>query len=273
MTNLLGIIAGNGQLPFRLAEEARKQGKKIMVCALEGETDRGIGGCADEIQWVRVGELGKLTQFFQRFQVTEAVMGGKITKTNLFKGEVRPDFEMIKVVAGLRNHADDALLGGIARYLEEKGIRILDSTTYLTDESLPQEGVLSKRRPSREELEDIDFGWMLAKEIGARDIGQTVVVKKKAVLAVEAIEGTDEAIRRGGVLGHGGVTVVKVAKPGQDMRFDVPTIGLGTLQAMIQAQAKALAFEAGKTILLDRHLFLDTANLNGIAVVAKKDGL
>lgn len=270
MSESIGVIAGSGKLPELLAREARKKGYKIAVCAIRGETDEQVSSWADSVEWTRLGELGRLVQFFKREGVREAVMGGKITKTNLFKGEVRPDLEMIKVLATTHNHSDDSLLGAIAGYLNKQNISLLDSTVFLTDETLPQKGVLSKRKPTQEEAEDIEFGWRLAKEIGALDIGQTVVVKKKAILAVEAIEGTDEAILRGGALGRGGATVVKVAKPNQDMRFDVPAIGLGTLDALVRSKARALAFEAGKTIFLDREKFLDGADREGITVVAKE---
>ena len=177
---------------------------------------------------------------------------------------------MIKALAKVKNHSDNSLLSAIAHHLNSKGIKLLSSTSFLTDESLPKKGILSKRKPSKDELADIEFGWKLAKEMGRLDIGQTVVVKNQAILAIEAIEGTDEAILRGGRLGSGEVTVVKVAKPNQDMRFDVPTIGLKTLDALIQAKVRALAFEAGKTILLDRKQFMDRANEHKITVVGKE---
>ena len=270
MNESIGVIAGSGKLPELMAREARKKGYKIAVCAIKGETDEQVSSWADSVEWTRLGELGRLVRFFKREGVKEAVMGGKITKTNLFKGEVKPDLEMIKVLATAKNHSDDSLLGAIANYLNKQDISILDSTVFLTDETLPQRGVLSKRKPTQEEADDIEFGWHLAKQAGGLDIGQTVVVKKKAILAVEAIEGTDEAILRGGALGRGGAVVVKVAKPDQDMRFDVPAIGLGTLEALVRSQARVLAFEAGKTIFLDRKEFLEGANRNGIAIVAKE---
>ncbi len=270
MNESIGVIAGSGKLPELMAREARKKGYKIAACAIKGETDEGVDGWADRVEWIRLGELGRLIRFFKREGVREAVMGGKITKTDLFKGEVRPDLEMVKLLATAGNHSDDSLLGAIADYLDKQSISVLDSTVFLSEETLPQKGVLSKRKPTREEMEDVEFGWRLAKEIAGLDIGQTVVVKKKAILAVEAIEGTDEAILRGGALGRGKATVVKVAKPRQDMRFDVPAIGLGTLEALIKSKARALAFEAGKTIFLDRRNFLEKADRHGIAVLAKE---
>ncbi|OGW86703.1 MAG: hypothetical protein A3C35_04045 [Omnitrophica bacterium RIFCSPHIGHO2_02_FULL_46_11] len=270
MSKTLGLITGNGILPELLAREARKVGRRVAVCAIEGETNPSISLLADATEWIRLGQLGRIIKFFNGQGVREAVMAGKITKTNLFKGNIRPDLEMIKALAKAKNHSDDSLLGGIADHLERKGIKLLNSTAFLSEETLPQRGILTMRKPSKKELIDIDFGWHLAKQMGRLDIGQTVVVKNQAVLAVEAIEGTDQAILRGGALGAGQVVVVKVAKPNQDMRFDVPTVGLGTLEAMIEAKASVLAFEAGKTIILERKRFIEKANAHKIAVVAKE---
>ena len=267
MGQVVGLIAGSGNLPELLAHEARKKGQRVAACAIKGETDQGVETWADVVEWIRLGELGRVIRFFKREGVRDTLMGGKITKTNLFQGHIHPDLEMIRVLAKTRDHSDDSLLGGIASFLNEEGVSVLDLTAFLTEEVLPQKGVLSRRRPSKGETEDIEYGWRLAKEIGRLDIGQTVVVKKKAILAVEAIEGTDQAILRGGSLAGGDVVVVKVAKPKQDMRFDVPTLGLGTLGAMVRARAQALAFEAGKTILLDRKCFLEGANREDMAIV------
>ena len=257
-------------LPELLAKEARRVGRRIAICAIEGETNPSISTLADATEWIRLGQLGRIIKFFNGEGVREAIMAGKITKTNLFKGDVRPDLEMIKAMASAKNHSDDSLLGGIADHLERKGIKLLNSTAFLSEEALPQKGILTARKPSKKEMMDIDFGWNLAKAMGRLDVGQTVVIKNQAVLAVEAIEGTDEAILRGGTLGSGQVVVVKVAKPNQDMRFDVPTVGLGTLEAMIQAKASVLAFEAGKTIILERKRFIEKANAHKIIVVAKE---
>ena len=270
MNQTLGLITGNGLLPTVVLKEAKRAGYRVAVCAIQGETDPSIASLADAINWIRLGQLGSILKFFKAQGVHKAIMAGKITKTSLFRGDVKPDLEMIKVLAKTRNHSDDSLLGGIADHLDREGIKLLDTTTYLSEDSLPKEGVLTKRHPSKKELVDIEYGWDLAKEMGRLDIGQTVVVKNQAVLAVEAIEGTDAAILRGGALGSGDVTVVKVAKPNQDMRFDVPTIGLTTLEAMIKAGASVLAFEARKTILLNRKELIEKANERRIVVVAKE---
>ena len=273
MGKTIGLIAGSGRLPHVILDEARRSGFRVAVCAIEGETDSSISAFGDISTWVRLGQLGRLMKFFKDQGVKEAVMAGKITKTNLLKGDIRPDFEMMKVLAKARNHSDDSLLGGIADHMSERGLRLLDSTAFLTEEALPGVGVLTKRKPTKGETLDIEFGWRLAKEMGRLDIGQTVVVKNQAILAVEAIEGTDQAILRGGILGSGGVTVVKIAKPRQDMRFDVPAVGPATLNALIQAKARVLAFEAKRTILIDRKEFVERAERHKIAVVAKENSI
>jgi len=269
MSKPIGLITGNGKLPIVVAEAVRKEGLEVVVCATIGETDSEIAQLARFTEWVRLGQLGKIVKCFKRENVEKAVMVGKITKTNLFKGEILPDLEMIKVLGTRKNNSDDSLLGGIADYLTHKGIEVVDSTTFLDEEFLPKAGVLTKRKPSQEDTKDIEYGWFLAKEMGRLDVGQTVVVKKQAVLAVEAIEGTDEVIRRGAMLGQEDVCVVKVAKPNQDMRFDVPAVGLTTLDTMIKSGAKTLTFEAGKTIVLDRAELIERANKNKITIVAK----
>ncbi len=265
---ILGLIAGKGRFPFLVAEEARKQGYRVACCGIESHCDTGLSRVSDIYREIKLGQLKRLRDFFKNEGVGEVVMAGKIEKVRLFDGHVRPDLEMAKVLLKVRDFRDDSLLGGIAHYLSSHGIELQDSTRFLRN-SLPGEGVLGKRRPSREIEEDIQFGWRIAKSIAALDIGQTVVVKKKAVLALEAIEGTDETIRRGGQLGRGGITVVKVAKPQQDMRFDVPTVGLGTLERLIEAKAKSLAFEAGKTIFIDLETLIKKADQAGIILVGR----
>lgn len=262
----IGIIAGNGRFPVLAAKEAREGGYKVMVCGIEKEADPALEKMADAFTWVKIGELKKMVKFFRNQGVHEAIMAGKIEKVRLFQENVRPDLEMVKVLVKTRDFKDDSLLGGIADYLHGQGIDLLDST-FLIRDALPGPGILGKRKPSKEIAEDLEFGFRMAKVIAGADIGQTVVVKKKAVLAVEAIEGTDHAIRRGAALGDGKVTVVKVAKPAQDMRFDVPAVGLKTLKALIEAKAEAFGFEAGKTIFLDREDFAKKADEAGIVIM------
>ena len=268
-TSSIGLIAGHGRFPILAAQEARRLGKRVVVCALQGETDPALEALADAFTWVKVGEIGRLVRFFKQEKVSQALMAGKVEKVRLFQGNVQPDFEMLKVLMKTRDFKDDSLLGAIADYLGREGIEILDSTLFMR-EALPGEGPLGKKKPSAALLEEIHFGFSMAKSIAGLDIGQTVVVKKKAVLAVEAIEGTDEAIRRGGTLGEGGVVVVKVAKPDQDMRFDVPAVGLKTLERLLEVRAEALAFEAGKTLFVDREEFIRIADQNQLVIFGMK---
>lgn len=264
----IGLIAGNGKLPVVIAKEAKISGFQVHVCAIKGEATADLEKIADSIEWVKLGQLGKLIQYFMSKDVREAVMAGKITKTNIMKGDIVPDVDMIKMMASVKDRKDDTLLGAIADYLGKKNIRLLSSVGFL-ESALPKAGVLSKRKPNKNDEEEINFAWDLAKEVAGLDIGQTVVTKNKAVLAVEAIEGTDQAILRGGELGGGGVVVAKVAKPNQDMRFDVPTIGLQTLEVMLRAKVDILAMEAGKTILLEREAFLKKADQHHMLIVAR----
>lgn len=267
----VGIIAGNGRFPILALKEARREGYRVAVCAIEKEADPELQAMADSCLWVKVGELKKLVKFFRAEGVHEAIMAGKVEKVRLFQENVKPDFEMMKVVMKTRDFKDDSLLSGIAKYLHDEGIDLMDST-YFMRSALPAAGVLGKRQPSKEIMEDLKFGFQMAKAIAGLDIGQTVVVKKKALLAVEAIEGTDAAIARGGELGGGHVSVVKVAKPSQDMRFDVPAVGLKTLRSLVNVHAEAFGFEAGKTLFLDQDEFVEKANHKGIAIVGLKEG-
>ena len=262
----IGIIAGNGRFPILAAKEARQEGYRVVVSAIEREADGALEKIADAHQWVKIGELKKLVKFFKAHGVHEAIMAGKVEKVRLFQENVRPDIEMVKVLMKTRDFKDDSLLGGIADYLHGQGIDLMDSTFFMKH-ALPGPGILGKKKPSKEIMDDLKFGFQMAKSIAALDIGQTVVVKKKAVIAVEAIEGTDIAIRRGAELAHGKVTVVKVAKPNQDMRFDVPAVGLRTFKSLAAAQAEAFGFEAGKTLFIDQEDFLKSADEKGIAVV------
>lgn len=264
----IGLIAGKGRFPFLVAQEAKQAGYRVVCCGITNESDPSLAGQADAYHEIKLGQLKRLRDFFKQEGASEAIMAGKIEKVRLFRGDVRPDVEMAKVLLKLRDFRDDSILGGIAQYLSKNGIELQDSTRFLR-KALPGAGVVGKKFPSKNVQEDIDFGWKIAKSLAALDIGQTVVVKKKAILALEAIEGTDEAIRRGGELGHGEITVVKVAKPAQDMRFDVPAVGLATLERLIEAKARALAFEAGKTLFIDLEKFIKRADRAKIALVGK----
>lgn len=263
----LGLIAGNGRFPFLVAEEARAQGYRVVVAGLEKEADPALASTADVFFPVKIGALARLVKSFRAYGVSEAVMAGKVEKVRLFQENVRPDLAMVKVLLKARDFKDDSLLGGIAEYLDREGITILDSTRFV-QKAMPGSGVLGKKKPSREGWDDIRFGFRLAKEIAGLDIGQTVAVKRKAVVAIEAIEGTDAAIRRAGGLSGGGFTVVKVAKPKQDLRFDVPAVGMNTMKALGEAGAQTLAFEAEKTLVMDRESLVREADRRGIAVIS-----
>lgn len=262
---IIGLIAGKGRFPLLVASEAKRQGYNVVCCGIAREADPRIAKVVDAFQEVKLGQLKRLREFFKREGVSEALMAGKVEKVRVFRGDVWPDMDMAKVLLKVKDFRDDSLLGAIANYLSSHGIELQDSTRFLRN-SFPGQGLLGKKKPSAEVQADIDFGWKIAKALAALDIGQTVVVKRKAVLALEAIEGTDETIKRGGSLGRGGITVVKVAKPNQDMRFDVPTVGLDTLNVLIETKASALAFEAGKTLFVDLEEFVTKADKAGIAL-------
>ena len=262
----LGLIAGNGKFPLIFAEQAKREGVELVTVAHRGETLEDIEKVAGGVTWVYVGELGKIIRTFQRAGVKEAVMVGGIKKIKLFSN-FRPDLRGAAFLARVRSREDDELLRGVAGELEKDGIRVLESTLFLSN-IIPAEGVLTRRSPTPEEWEDIRLGFETAKEIGRLGIGQCVVVKRRIVLAVEAAEGTDAAIRRGGELGKEGFVAVKVSKPQQDLRFDVPAVGLDTIRTMSGLKGAVLAVEAGKTILLEMDKFLEEADQAGIAVVA-----
>jgi DUF1009 family protein len=264
--NKLGLIAGSGQLPVAIASEARAMGFTVVAVGLEPLADRSLAGSADEIHWINVGKLGAIIDMLKKRGVDKAVMAGKVPKSLIYKGRITPDLRAVKVLLSLRDRKDDSILLAITNELEKEGITLLKTTDF-TAGLLTPEGVLTRKQPSDEEWRDIAFGWQIAKEIGKLDIGQTVVVKNLAVMAVEAIEGTDETIRRGGELADKGAVVVKVSKPRQDMRFDVPVVGHDTLQTMIKVKARVLAVEAKKSILLNREEMIDEAQRARITIV------
>jgi DUF1009 family protein len=266
--NKIGLIAGNGRFPLLFAEEAKKAGARVIAVAHRGETDPMIERVADEVTWIRVGQLGRLIRALKSAGVTEAVMAGGIKKTRIF--EARPDLRALKILARSKQGKDDALLRAVAEELEREKIRIRESTLYLS-RLLADPGEMT-RPLTREEREDVRFGWRLAKEVGLLDIGQCVVVKSGIVLAVEAVDGTDATIQRGGALSGGGAVVVKVFKPKQDFRFDIPAVGPGTIAVMREAKASVLAVEAQKTLLLDKGELLEAARQAGIAVVGWSNG-
>ena len=265
-TDPLGLIAGNGIFPRLVGAGARAAGVRVIAVAHVGETEPELEAEVDELTWVKVGELGKIIKVLKAGGCRRAVMAGGIAKVKLFGG-FKPDLRGAAFLARTRSVHDDKLLRGIAAELASDGIEVIPSTEYLP-ELLPEAGVLGRRKPRGRDREDIRFGRRVARATGSFEIGQTVVVQQGLVLAVEAVEGTDAAIRRGGELGRGGAVVVKASKPGQDLRFDVPAVGPRTIELMKEVGARVLAVEAGRTLLLERERLLEEANEAGIVVVA-----
>ena len=262
----IGIIAGNGQFPILVARSARKMGLKVIAVGFPDETREELSQFVDEMRWVKLGQLNKLIKIFKKARVTDAVMAGGVTKTKLFS-KIRPDWRAIRLLSKLDANRDDAILRAVAAELESEGIKIQPSTLFL-ESILASPGIMTRRKPNKRERADIEYGWKLSKEVGKLDIGQCLVVKEKAVLAVEGIDGTDATILRGGKLGKGGAIVIKTSKPIQDLRFDVPAVGPNTIQTMIEAGASVLVLEAGKTIMFDREEMIRLANKNKISIVA-----
>jgi UDP-2,3-diacylglucosamine hydrolase len=264
-----GLIAGNGQFPFLVVEGARRQGASLSVVAIKEETDRRIEEVADKVLWVGIGQLGKMISFFKSEGVSQAMMCGQVKHVQIFSGAL-PDLRMIKMLFGLRQRNTDSLIGAVADELARDGIELIDSTFFIKDR-LAQKGVLTRRKPDETERGNIEYGLQIAREIARLDLGQTIVVRAKACVAIEAMEGTDATIRRAGELAKGKLTVVKVAKPNQDMRFDVPVVGVPTIQTMIAAGATCLSVTAGKTLMFDKEKMLALADQNKICVVAVEE--
>ncbi len=284
----LGLIAGNGRFPFLLLEAARAHGEDVVVAALKEETDpemdaRAVADPGVQVHWLSLGELSRLIETFQSAGVTRAVMAGQVKHKQIFSS-IRPDWRLAKLLLSLRTRNTNMLLGAVAKVLGDEGIELISSTSYL-EPLLAKEGVLTTRPPNERELLDIEYGRGIAAIIAGHDIGQTVVVAHQACVAVEAMEGTDATILRAGAIlkslddeastGEGSVlgrslTVIKVAKPKQDLRFDVPVIGVATIEAMRQASATCLSLDAGRTLIFDEATVLAQANAAGIAIVAAK---
>ena len=269
---LIGLIAGNGRFPFLVLQAARSLGHDVTVIAIQDETWSTLEAFAREhgapTHWVSLGELGRCIAVLKEAGAGQAVMAGQVKHAKIFSGIV-PDRTMLAVLTRLRARNTDALILAVADVLKDHGISLVDSTAFLSP-LLASEGVLTRRAPSQAELEDFAFGCRAADAIASLDIGQTIAVKDKAVVAVEAMEGTDEVIARAGRLAGAGTLVIKVAKPGQDMRFDVPVVGVPTVTAMKAAGAAALSVDAGRTLVLDGEAFTAAADDAGIAVVGRR---
>jgi len=262
-----GLIAGNGRFPFLVLEGARSQGIEMAVIALKEEASPELEKAAKRLHWVSLGELSKAIELMQREGVQRAVMAGQVKHSKIFSS-IRPDWKLAKLLLSLPRKNTDSLIGAVAKVLEEEGIQLVDSTLFLKP-LLSGVGVLSRRAPNEQEAADIEYGMGVARHIAAMDIGQTVVVADRACVAVEAMEGTDETIVRAARFANGKpLVVVKVSKPRQDMRFDVPVVGLPTVECMKQAGATALAVDANRTLLFDRVKLMEMADAAGIAVQA-----
>jgi UDP-2,3-diacylglucosamine hydrolase len=264
---IYGLIAGNGRFPFLVVQSAREQGIDVVVAAIKEECFPEIEACGFPVHWLGLGELGKLIRLFRDTGVTRAIMAGQVKHVQIF-GSAFPDFTMIKMLAGLKQKNTDALIGGVARVLQESGISLLDSTILLKPH-LASEGTLTRRGISQSENADIEYGRPIAHKIASMDLGQTIVVRDCAVVAVEAMEGTDAVIARAGELvNKKNLTVIKSSKPKQDMRFDIPVVGLSTIRTMVASGATALVIDAERTLVFDREEFVKAADEHGIAVVA-----
>jgi len=262
-----GLIAGNGRFPFLVLEGARSQGIEMAVIAIKEEAAPELESQTKKLHWVSLGELSKTIDLLHQEGVTRAVMAGQVKHTKIFSA-IRPDWKLAKLLFALPRKNTDALIGAVAKVLEDEGIRLVDSTLFLKP-LVPEAGVLTRRAPDEKEAADIEYGLGVARQIAGMDIGQTVVISDKACVAVEAMEGTDETISRAARLADGKkLVVVKASKPKQDMRFDVPVVGLPTIQQMRDSGATALAVDAGRTLFFDREKLIELANQAGIAIQA-----
>ena len=275
MTNdRLGLVAGNGRFPILLAQNARRRGLRVVAVALEDEAMPELEQHVDKLHWASLAKLGTVIRIFQAEGITQAVMAGGVTKAKLYDRfrslKLIPDLRTLGVLyKRARDHKDHTLLTAVAEEFASEGISFRSSIEYM-DGYLADEGCMTQRQPSSRETADVDFGWDMAKTIAEMQIGQTLIVKDKCVVAVEAVEGTDEAIRRGGALAKGEAVAIKVSRPNQDFRFDVPTIGPSTVDALKAAGISTLAVESGRTIMIDKTEMLAAANTIGIAIVGRK---
>lgn len=265
-TKILGLIAGNGKFPLLFARKAKSQHYKVITAGIRGDTSFLLRFLVDKYAWFRVGDLKKLFMFFKQAGVAQVIMAGQVNPNNLFEQDMAFDDEFRCLFEALQDRKADTIFAAVADRLREYGLELVDST-FLLKEYLAPRGTITTRGPMLNELDDIAFGSAIAKEMGSIDVGQTVVVKGKAIVAIEAMEGTDRAILRGGRIAQNGAVVVKMSKPDQDLRFDVPVIGPRTIKAMIKSKAKCLGVEAGKTLIIDRDVCVKLANRAGICIL------
>jgi DUF1009 family protein len=272
MPQVLGLIAGDGEFPIEIARAARHDGRRVHAIAFHALTGPALCDEVDEMDWLHLGEVGSILQNFRRGGVRDVVMAGKVDKRHLYRPleDLRADGPALELLAGMRNRHDASILSALADWLESKGL-VLHAQTALVPELAAKPGCLGRMSPNGEQLRDLVFGWPIAKATAALDIGQCIVVEQQSVLAVEAVEGTDAAVARGCALGGAGASVLKVAKQGQDPRFDLPTIGPGTLIGMAEAGAGMLAFEACATVLLRRDELVAMADKEGIVLLGVDD--
>ena len=261
-----GLIAGNGKFPFLVLEGAKRAGASVAVAAIREETDPEIERVASRVTWVGIGQLGKMLRFFKNEGVEKAIMAGQVKHVQIFSRAI-PDVRMLRMLLRLPRRNTDALIGAVANELASEGIELIDSTVFLKDQ-LPSPGTLTKRGPDERERGDMEYGLEIAREIARLDLGQTIVIRERACVAIEAMEGTDAVIRRAGQLVTGRLTVVKIAKPDQDMRFDVPVVGIPTIESMRAAGATCLCLTAGKTLMFDRDEMINLADDQKLAIIA-----
>jgi len=266
-SGIVGLIAGGGQFPLMIADVARKRGIRVVAVAHKGETEPLLSDKVDKIIWIKLGQIGQLIKALKKEGVEKTLMAGTITKKRMFEN-IMPDLKGLTIMSKLAIFHDDDILRALAGELAKEGLEIVSSTTFMP-ELLAPPGCLTKKKPNKSEREDIDFGWKVAKELGRLDIGQCVVVRKKTVLALEAMEGTDETILRGGKLARERAVVVKVSKPKQDLRFDVPTIGVETINVMSQVKASVLVIEEGKTLIFNKAEMIALADKVGISIFSR----
>jgi UDP-2,3-diacylglucosamine hydrolase len=262
----IGLIAGNRRFPVLFCEEARKRGVSVVAVAIRGETSRRLASLVDTIHWLSLGEFERVYDIFHAEKITKVVMAGQISPRSLFSKQVKENKAIQELLNSIVDRRANTIFGAIANRLAAEGLSLIDSTTFLQP-FVPKPGVLTRRKPSESEWSDIRFGLDLAKKVADLDIGLAVAVKNRAIVAVEALEGTDNLIRRAGRICKG-LVIAKAGRPAQDMRFDIPVIGLQTIKTLIGARVSCIGFEAGKTLIIDMQPAIDLADKKGLAVVA-----